>query len=698
GGQRFPSLLTVVVVCGYLASVGNDLSTLSAHPGGPVPALSPRARALCRREEDPAPSGTVAASYARYSSDQQDGSSIDQQRRKCREAAAGNGHDLGPALEFADHAVSGTRVDRGGFQAMLAAARDGRFGVLYVESLSRLARELVISMPVLKELVYVHKVRVISTSEGIDSDRAGWEFMAVVRGWMHGEFLTALRSAVLRGQEEAVLGDYSVGDWCFGYASEPVPGSESGRRGRNAKPRMRVVVREDHARWVRTIFRWFVEDRRSLGWIARELTRQKAPKDHRSTTPEWRQQYVVGVLENRKYIGIWPWGKRTNVRNPLTGKVRQEDRPPAEAAKYERERRHLRIVQDDATFFRAQALLDVNRERFAARRRRDGRLRGSTKDPGRPRHLLQGVVRCAACGSTFKVAGAGGKYLACDGYTTGACTVRTRLRRDRAERLILGAIGDRILRDPAWRAAVLESARAAWERGRAIRPDEAKDVEAALAAVGQKISRLVDAIEAGEAGPDVGERLAARRRERDELVRRRDALRRDGEGESGPPTAEWVDAQLGRLHEVLTGGTPAAGVALGNLIGTVVVAEATSGGRKRKYLRGTFTPRTAAALGEGGPSPEGEVVPGSACETVTLDFTDPPPWAGVADAVKEMYDAGVRFEDMAARLRCPRSWPAKALAHWYQERGSRPPDGRATCDRLAADPAVPELSDRAKEL
>ena len=62
------------------------------------------------------------------------------------------------------------------------------------------------------------------------------------------------------------------------------PGSEAGRRGRNAKPRKRVVVREDHARWVRRIFHWFVAERRSPAWIARELTRAGAPKDHRSTT------------------------------------------------------------------------------------------------------------------------------------------------------------------------------------------------------------------------------------------------------------------------------------------------------------------------------------------------------------------------------------------------------------------------------
>lgn len=686
----------LLVVCGCLASVGSRFSTLSAHPDLPPPAagstLTPRARARRRDDGDPT-GGEVAASYARYSSDQQDASSIDQQQRKCRDNAAANGHDLRPELEFADEAVSGTRPDRAGLQAMLAAARDRRFGVLYFESLSRLAREFVLTVPMLKELVYVHKVRVISTSEGVDSAQAGWELMAIFRSWMHGEFLAALRAAVLRGQEDAVLNDYSVGDWCLGYASEPVLGSMAGRRGRNAKPRKRVVVREDHARWVRQVFDWFVAERRSLVWIARELTRQGAPKDHRSTTPEWRPEYVAGLLRNRKYVGVWPWGVRTNVRNPLTGQVRQENRPPAEAARYERERPHLRLVDDD-TFFKAQGLLDENEAKVRAVRGSDGRLRGWTKNLRQPCHLLQGLITCGACGSGFRVAGADGKYLGCGGYRTGKCSVRTKLRRDRAGRLILGVVGDRILRNAVWHREVLEEARSTWEARRAACPDELTEVIRRLAVVEQRIARLVDAVEAGEAGPEVHDRLAARRRERDELVGRKKFLEREASGTTAPPTADWVAERIGALGEVLSGTDPAAAVALRDLLGPVVVTEAGADGRKRRFLRGTFTLRAAPAFAAAGPPPDASAAP--AGEAVTVDFADPPPWAAVADRVKELYDAGVRYADVAARLGCPRSWPAKALAYWHRERGLTPPDGRATRDRLAGPTGAGRLVDRAE--
>jgi DNA invertase Pin-like site-specific DNA recombinase len=641
-------------------------------------ARSPRTR---RRPQGQGELTRVAASYARFSSDLQDASSIAQQRRKCRDKAAEHGHAIPPALEFADEAVSGTRRDRDGLNAMLAAAHDGQFGTLYFESLSRLAREFVITMPMLKELVYVHHVRVISVTEGIDSASGNWELLAIFRSWMHQEFLKALRSAVLRGQEEAVLHDHSVGDWCLGYGSEPIPGSEAARRGRHPRPRMRYVINEGHAAWVRRIFHWFVQERRPLGWIARELTRQGAPKDHRATTPGWHHAYVKKVLRNHKYNGLWPWGKKTNVRNPLTGQLWQEDRPVAETVPWERERPHLRII-DDATFFRAQALLDEYEAKWNAARKERGRLAGSAPDSGHPRHLLQGLVKCAACGSTFQVSGANGRYLGCAGFLRGLCPCKTRLPRALAERVLLGAISERILTNPGWREAVWEEAQASWRQQQQGGPRERQEAEQALASVNQKIQRLLDVIENGTADPEVQDRLAQRRQERLELERRLQGLRQAGEAPPRPPNWEWVEARLRELHEVLIGGGPAAALGLRGLIGAVVVTEIPRPGRKRKALRGRFT-LTRTALARSMSLPE-KPLPADQerTEEVTVDFAELPPWAEVANRVKELFDAGVSQKEIAARIPCRSSWVAKALAWRYRERGLPVPDGRGLRKRL----------------
>jgi hypothetical protein len=58
------------------------------------------------------------------------------------------------------------------------------------------------------------------------------------------------------------------------------------------------------------------------------------------------------------------------------------------------------------------------------------------------------------------------------------------------------------------------------------------------------------------------------------LLRRRDSLKQEQQHDPTPPTAEWVAEKLSKLHEVLTGNTPGAGVALRNLIGHLVVVDA----------------------------------------------------------------------------------------------------------------------------
>jgi len=212
----------VVVICGCFGSFGIALSALFAQPAaGRIDVFPPVAftNSVCglsrRRRENSSPSdlpdasADPSASYSRYSSDNQREASITDQQRKCRETAAANGDVIAPELEFYDQAVSGTKLHRAGLDAMLAAAEAGRFHTLYFHNLSRLARESVITMPMLEKLVHVHKVRIISATEGIDSNRDGWEVMATIFSVLHEHYIKDLSANVFRGQEGTVLAG-----WC----------------------------------------------------------------------------------------------------------------------------------------------------------------------------------------------------------------------------------------------------------------------------------------------------------------------------------------------------------------------------------------------------------------------------------------------------------------------------------------------------
>ena len=80
------------------------------------------------------------ASYARFSTDRQDARSIDDQLRRCRAFASPRGWRV--VKEYQDAAVSGTHMQRGDLQRLLAEAKSRKFTRLLVDDVSRLSRDL----------------------------------------------------------------------------------------------------------------------------------------------------------------------------------------------------------------------------------------------------------------------------------------------------------------------------------------------------------------------------------------------------------------------------------------------------------------------------------------------------------------------------------------------------------------------------
>jgi DNA invertase Pin-like site-specific DNA recombinase len=576
---------------------------------------------------------------------------------------------------------------------MLRGAEAGEFKTLNFHSLSRLSRESVITMPMLKQLVYVHKVRIVSVTEGLDSGRDNWEVIASIMSLLHERYIKELSENVFRGQEGAVLAGLCVGDYRFGYKSVPIPGSERTRKGRHAKPRMTYVIDETTAPWVVRIFHWFVRERRSLRWITRELNRRGAPKDHRSSTKLWRHQLVANLLASEKYIGVWRWGDMQNSRVPGTGKIRQAPRPEEETEKWTRQFPHLKIVEVEE-FKKAQELLQENYEKYAAHRRANGTIRwrdrGSADCP--PRHLLERLVQCGECNSTFHVGGTSGHYLYCSGYPKGICGCKTQLRRERAERMILAEIGKRILADPFWFKTVYESALKSWQQHEEQTPAELAAAERALSDISAKIARLVDAIETGLDDPDLKARLEARRDERRVLAKTLDELRRTKDTEASEPTEEWVKQRLEQLHECLQGDQPAAAIALRELLGGKIVVSEIRGDGKRHRLQDRFTICAGAVAGLAAVSPqtfgkEGDLL----SDEIVVEFVDPNPLDAEAEEAKVLYDQGLMSTDIARKLGCSKSKVTKLIRHWFEVRGEAMPDGRARRSQLDRQHTDPQL-------
>src|SRR5690606_41803298 len=80
-----------------------------------------------------------AALYARFSSENQRDSSIEDQLRQCRERAEREGWTV--VETYSDRAISGSSMIRAGIQSLLADAQMGRFDIVLSEALDRISRD-----------------------------------------------------------------------------------------------------------------------------------------------------------------------------------------------------------------------------------------------------------------------------------------------------------------------------------------------------------------------------------------------------------------------------------------------------------------------------------------------------------------------------------------------------------------------------
>jgi DNA invertase Pin-like site-specific DNA recombinase len=104
-----------------------------------------------------------AAIYARYSSDLQRETSIEDQIDVCRRHADAQGWTT--LRGYSDRAASGLMRLRLGYQDMLSAARRGEFDVVIAEALDRLSRDQEDVAPLFKTLTF-HGARLVTLAEG----------------------------------------------------------------------------------------------------------------------------------------------------------------------------------------------------------------------------------------------------------------------------------------------------------------------------------------------------------------------------------------------------------------------------------------------------------------------------------------------------------------------------------------------------
>ena len=603
--------------------------------------------------------------YTRFSSDMQRTESCEDQERDVRTGLLRRALHLSNVLVIRDEAVSGTKADRPGFQRLLVMIKAGQIGILAVDDQSRLTRGDD-AMRFITNLVYSGG-RFISTSENIDTKEIGWELKVKVMELQNGVAIRGLSDKVRRGQRGRVLADDSAGDISYGYETfyhDADWQQQLARRG--PKPKKGIKINDIEAAWVRKIFDWFLE-RKSISSIAKLLTKEGAPKGHRTRTRGWHPQQVHRVLNNTKYIGSWQWGATTTIRD---SEGRKKQIAVTEQDAILRSRPNLRIIDQDV-WDRAQVLLRQLTERFGAK---PGQAKRGPKAPINPasyypRSILGGVLRCAACGEIMWYTGSSKRrYYSCSGHKQSRCDQGFQIRAEPAEKAVIDAVTRLVTDWPDWIRDVQSRLNELILREAERMPDVRADAERRLAIQSKQRDNLIDALAQGHASsPGLVQRLATVETEITQLEETLQAIRTPSDQELALPSESWVREQIEEWAQSFSDSQKVM-VAIREAVERIDARPIIAPGKKHGYVELTLHYRAwelfQAAVGKRMPASLQNLMPGtldvSAPNTEVIPLGGPTPMDHWAPEIARWRQEGVIWKEIVRRtgLDLNRVWRA----------------------------------------
>lgn len=434
--------------------------------------------------ERPAP--LRIAIYARFSSQLQKDSSIEDQVRICTERARREGWQVTEI--FSDYAISGAVRNRPGLNALIEHVAAGGAQLVLAEAIDRLSRDQ-------EDLANIHKriqfagARIVTLSEGaIDELQIGF------KGTMASLFRKDLADKIRRGQSGRVASGRVPGNIVYGYRKV---------HRLDAKGEPERGLREidpEQAEIVRRIYREYLAGESPLA-IARRLNAEGIPSP---TGRSWNVSMINGdtvrgngILCNPIYAGELVYNRTRMVRDPETRKRVARVNPQEEWQRHAVP--ELAIVTD--------------KEWTAVRDRKAAFHDWSFRDQKRARKLLSGRLVCGECGGPMAIVG-DGKWGCSNARRAGNCSNRRTMKNDPLERRVLAGL-EKDLLDPDRVAMVVrvyheERQRLAAETRAATARQRQRAGE-----LDRQIARLLQAIEAGAGDvPEVVAQLKQRRTER----------------------------------------------------------------------------------------------------------------------------------------------------------------------------------------
>lgn len=347
----------------------------------------------------------ICAAYVRVSTDDQLDYSPASQKELLHSYAKKNGLLLPEEFVFTDDGISGRKAEkRPAFMELIAKAKSKPrpFDVILVWKFSRFARNQEESIVYKSMLRKQCGIEVVSISEQLPEGEFGSLIERIIE-WMDEYYSIRLSGEVRRGMTERVKQGGAVSVAPIGYVYKD----------------KKLTVHEVEAETVRMIYNDFLNGTSMIA-IAKKLNEMQI-KTKRGGT--WENRTVRYVLTNPIYIGKVRWSSegtndyhKTDGWNDNTFLVDGTHEP---------------IISEEV-FTAAQKEVEKYVHLYKNNSNQIAQRQDAT-------HMLQGIVKCSACGATLTRSGRG--QMNCVRYLHGRCTESHSIKETSLQNIVLHAMG-----------------------------------------------------------------------------------------------------------------------------------------------------------------------------------------------------------------------------------------------------------------
>lgn len=431
------------------------------------------------------PSALRGVVYARYSTEEQNPKSIDDQDRFCRKQLAVYGLDGAQVELLCDQELSGELRSRPGINQLKAGIDARRWDFIIAEDSSRLFRD----PAACHELVGAaddEGIRVILPGDQIDTQSEDWQDRLLDAQQHHARSNYFTRRRIKRSHDGLWEMGAAIGHIAPGYqrrATYPATARE---------PERGPFYDEVDPQWSPIVVEAF--QKIAAGdppWsVAKWLTDCGLSKCANQQRPEWSVANVIALIRRPVYRGEQHFRKQVQKKLNRTGKSRPVDNDPGKVLK--RAMPQLRIVSDEV-WYAANAAIDARRSGTRRLKGRNHPLAGKPRDSRGP---LSTIFVCGVCGAKMHAEGRNEGGYRCSAARRGTCWNKATALRQFTHGQIGQAIVQRLLSADGLLEAMCRHIEAEM-RSEAPHQRRRDKLVAQLGDVEAKRNRLLEAIEAG---------------------------------------------------------------------------------------------------------------------------------------------------------------------------------------------------------